>query len=234
MQNKNYLIIGGSYGIGLEIVNILAGANTNANVYVAARTNEHLPQSSNIHFQKFDALSEDALEIPDELHGLVYCPGSINLKPFRSLKPKAFREDFEINVVGAVKTLQAAQKVLQKTENASVVLFSTVAVTQGMPYHASVAASKGAIEGITKSLAAEWSPKIRVNCIAPSLTDTPLAARLLSNEDRREASAQRHPLKRFGSAKDIAESACFLLSNKSSWMTGQVLGVDGGISTLKV
>ncbi len=232
MENKNYLIIGGSYGIGLEIVNILA--NENANVYVAARTNDQLPTTPNIHFQEFDALSENSLELPDELHGLVYCPGSINLKPFRSLKPQAFRDDFEINVVGVVKILQAAQKTLQKTQNASVVLFSTVAVGQGMPYHASVAASKGAIEGITKSLAAEWSPKVRVNCIAPSLTDTPLAARLLSNDDRREASAQRHPLKRIGTAQDIAASACFLLSSKSSWMTGQVLGVDGGISTVRV
>lgn len=232
MENKNYLIVGGSYGIGLEIVKILA--DENANVYVAARTNEQLPQASNIHFQKFDALSDDTLDLPEALDGLVYCPGSINLKPFRSLKPQAFRDDFEINVVGAVKVLQSAQKILQKTPNASVVLFSTVAVGQGMTYHASVAASKGAIEGITKSLAAEWSPKVRVNCIAPSLTDTPLAARLLSNDDRREASAQRHPLKRVGSAEDIAASACFLLSSKSSWMTGQVLGVDGGISTVRV
>lgn len=232
MQNKNYLIIGGSYGIGLEIVKILSGQN--ANVYVAARTNDQLPKSANIHFQKFDALSDETFELPEELHGLVYCPGSINLKPFRSLKPQAFRDDFEINVVGAVKILQSAQKVLQKTNNASVVLFSTVAVGQGMAYHASVAASKGAIEGITKSLAAEWSPKVRINCIAPSLTDTPLAARLLSNEDRRNASAERHPLKRVGNVTDIAETACFLLSNKSSWMTGQVLGVDGGISTVRL
>ena len=232
MENKNYLVVGGSYGIGLQVVQQLVADG--ANVYVAARTNDQLPSSDKIHFQTFDALSEEALELPEELHGVVYCPGSINLKPFRSLKPQAFRDDFEINVVGAVKVLQATQKILQKTPDASVVLFSTVAVGQGMPYHASVAASKGAIEGITKSLAAEWAPKVRVNCIAPSLTDTPLAARLLSNDDRREASAQRHPLKRVGTADDIAGTACFLLSSQSSWMTGQVLGVDGGISTLKV
>ena len=232
MQNKNYLIVGGSYGIGLEVVKTLA--EQNANVYVLARTNENLPISSNIHFQEYDVLSDDKIELPDSLHGVVYCPGSINLKPFRSLKPDAFRADFEINVIGAVKVLQATQRLLQKTENSSVVLFSTVAVSQGMPYHASVAASKGAVEGLTKTLAAEWAPKVRVNGVAPSLTDTPLAARLLSSDERREASAQRHPLKRVGTASDISESVCFLLSEKSGWMTGQILGVDGGISALKV
>ncbi len=232
MQNKNYLIVGGSYGIGLEIVKSLA--EQGANVHVLARTNDNLPSYATIHYQEYDALSDEKIDLPDELHGVVYCPGSINLKPFRSLKPDDFRSDFEINVIGAIKILQQTQRVLQKTENSSVVLFSTVAVGQGMPYHASVAASKGAIEGLTKTLAAEWAPKVRVNCVAPSLTDTPLAARLLSSDDRREASAQRHPLKRVGTVSDISEAVCFLLSEKSGWMTGQVLGVDGGISALNV
>ena len=232
MQNKNYLVVGGSYGIGLEVVKLLAEAG--ATVHVASRTKEELPDLENVHHQFYDVLGEDKLELPDALHGLVYCPGSINLKPFRSLKPAAFREDFELNVVGAVKCLQAAQRTLQKTEGSSVVLFSTVAVNLGMPYHASVAAAKGALEGVAKSLAAEWAPKVRVNCIAPSLTDTPLAARLLSSEERRNSSAERHPLKRLGTVSDIAEAVTFLLSNKSSWMTGQVLGVDGGISGVKV
>lgn len=232
MENKNYLIVGGSYGIGLEIVKILA--DNLANVHILARTDDQIPNQPNIHFQPFDVLTDEEFDLPETLDGLVYCPGSINLKPFRSLKPAMFQSDFEINVLGAVKVLQKAQKVLQKTKGSSVVLFSTVAVNLGMPYHASVAASKGAIEGITKSLAAEWSPKVRVNCVAPSLTDTPLAARLLASDERREASAQRHPLKRVGTVTDIAESACFLLSDKSSWMTGQVLGVDGGISGVKV
>jgi 3-oxoacyl-[acyl-carrier protein] reductase len=232
MENKNYLIVGGSYGIGLEVVKTLA--EQNANVYVLARTNENLPNLANIHYQEYDALGEEKIGLPDELHGVVYCPGSINLKPFRSLKLDAFRSDFEINVIGAVKVLQETQRLLQKTANSSVVLFSTVAVGQGMPYHASVAASKGAIEGLTKTLAAEWAPKVRVNCVAPSLTDTPLAARLLSSDERRDATAQRHPLKRIGTVTDISEAVCFLLSEKSGWMTGQVLGVDGGISALKV
>jgi 3-oxoacyl-[acyl-carrier protein] reductase len=232
MENKNYLVVGGSYGIGLEVVKSLVGQN--ANVYVLARTEGDLPASNNIHFQEYDVLGEEKIVLPDTLNGVVYCPGSINLKPFRSLKPDAFRSDFEINLVGAVKVLQAAQRLLHKTENSSVVLFSTVAVQQGMPYHSSVAASKGAIEGLARTLAAEWAPKVRVNVVAPSLTDTPLAARLLSSDERRDTSAQRHPLKRIGTVSDISEVVCFLLSQKSAWMTGQVLGVDGGISSLKV
>jgi len=232
MENKNYLVVGGSYGIGLEVVKSLVGQN--ANVYVLARTEGDLPASNNIHFQEYDVLGEENIVLPETLNGVVYCPGSINLKPFRSLKPDAFRSDFEINLVGAVKVLQAAQRLLHKTENSSVVLFSTVAVQQGMPYHSSVAASKGAIEGLARTLAAEWAPKVRVNVVAPSLTDTPLAARLLSSDERRDTSAQRHPLKRIGTVSDISEVVCFLLSQKSAWMTGQVLGVDGGISSLKV
>jgi len=232
MENKNYLVVGGSYGIGLEVVKSLVGQN--ANVYVLARTEGDLPASNNIHFQEYDVLGEEKIVLPETLNGVVYCPGSINLKPFRSLKPDAFRSDFEINLVGAVKVLQAAQRLLHKTENSSVVLFSTVAVQQGMPYHSSVAASKGAIEGLARTLAAEWAPKVRVNVVAPSLTDTPLAARLLSSDERRDTSAQRHPLKRIGTVSDISEVVCFLLSQKSAWMTGQVLGVDGGISSLKV
>lgn len=232
MKNKNYLIVGGSYGIGLEVVKTLA--EQNANVYVLARTSENLPNSANIYYQEYDVLGDEKINLPDELHGVVYCPGSINLKPFRSLKLEGFRSDFEINVIGAVKVLQETQRLLQKTANSSVVLFSTVAVGQGMPYHASVAAAKGAIEGLTKTLAAEWAPKVRVNCVAPSLTDTPLAARLLSSDERREASAERHPLKRVGTVSDISEAVCFLLSEKTGWMTGQVLGVDGGISALNV
>ena len=232
MENKNYLVVGGSYGIGLEVVKSLVGQN--ANVYVLARTEGDLPASNNIHFQEYHVLGEEKIVLPETLNGVVYCPGSINLKPFRSLKPDAFRSDFEINLIGAVKVLQAAQRLLQKTENSSVVLFSTVAVQQGMPYHSSVAASKGAIEGLARTLAAEWAPKVRVNVVAPSLTDTPLAARLLSSDERRDTSAQRHPLKRIGTVSDISEVVCFLLSQKSAWMTGQVLGVDGGISSLKV
>ena len=122
---------------------------------------------------------------------------------------------------------------LKKSGNASIVLFSTVAVQSGLPFHTQVAASKGALEGLTKALAAELAPTIRVNCIAPSLTDTPLAASLLNTEQKKEAIALRHPLKRIGTAGDIANMASFLLSPKASWITGQILHVDGGMSSLK-
>ncbi len=234
MSNKTYLIAGGSSGIGLALVKKLTAAGHH--VTVISRTGDSLAGMPNVtHLQK-DVLTDDISdsELPGALDGVAYCPGSINLKPFRSLKPDAFLEDFNINVLGAVKVLQASQKALKKAENPSVVLFSTVAVGQGMPFHASVAAAKGAVEGLTKSLAAEWAPSVRVNCIAPSLTDTPMAERLLSSDDKREASANRHPLRRVGSPEDIAALAAFLLSENSTWMSGQVLGLDGGMSTLRV
>lgn len=227
-MKKNILIIGGSSGIGLETVKHL---HTDANVFVASRSSESLAGLQVTHIP-FDVTTDtlDTTQLPEEISGLAYCPGSINLRPFKGLKPEAFEEDFQINVMGLVRTLQA---VLPKfTAGSSVVLYSTVAVKMGMPFHASVATAKGALEGLGKSLAAEWAPKIRVNIIAPSITDTPLANRFLNNEAKVEKSAQRHPLKRIGSAQDIAELTLFLLSEKSSWMTGQVIGIDGGISAL--
>lgn len=231
---KNYLVVGGSSGIGLALVNILSAEGHQ--VLVVSRTEESLTGLPNVtHLQK-DILTEEIAEgeLPSTLDAIAYCPGSINLKPFRSLKPDAFLEDFQINVLGAVKVLQASQKALKNAENPAVVLFSTVAVSQGMPFHTSVAAAKGAVEGLTRSLAAEWAPSIRVNCIAPSLTDTPLATRLLSSDEKKESAGARHPLKRVGTASEIADLAHFLLSEKSGWITGQVIGVDGGMSSLKI
>ncbi len=232
-MSRNYLIVGGSKGIGLAITKQLLSENQE--VIVLSRSNDTLPDHPNLKHITFDILEDevDALELPEELHGLVYCPGSINLKPFRALKPEAFLVDFEINVLGAVKVLRKCQKALSKSGNSSVVLFSTVAVGQGMPYHTSVATSKGAIEGLGKSLAAEWAPKVRVNILAPSLTDTPLAEKLLSTDDKKAASNNRHPLKRFGQPEDLAAMACLLLSEKGSWISGQVIGIDGGMSTLR-
>ena len=180
---------------------------------------------------------EDTLpleQLPSKIDGFAYCPGSINLRPFRGLKPEAFINDFEINVMGAVRCLQSIQPLLVASEQASVVLFSTVAVQTGMSFHASVAASKGALEGLARSLAAEWAPKVRVNVIAPSITNTPLANRFLNNDTKKEKASQRHPLKRIGTTQDVAQLASFLLSDKSSWMTGQVIGLDGGMSSLNV
>lgn len=234
MNGKNIAVIGGSKGIGAIILKNLMSQGVN--VYNFSRTYDGPIGIPGLIHQEWDVIKEDLKQdqLPQVLDGLVYCPGSITLKPFRSLKQENLLADYEINVLGAVKALQACFNPLKRATGASVVLFSTVAVSQGMPFHASIAAAKGAIEGITRSLAAEWAPAIRVNCIAPSLTDTALAASLLSTPEKRTASDARHPLKRIGKPEDIAHAAVFLLSNQSSWITGQVMGVDGGMSTLRV
>jgi NAD(P)-dependent dehydrogenase (short-subunit alcohol dehydrogenase family) len=171
--------------------------------------------------------------LPDTLASMVYCPGTISLQPFHRTDLSTFIKDMEINLFGAVRALQAALPALQRSKQASVVLFSTVAVTTGMPMHASIAAAKGGIEGITRSLAAELAPGIRVNAVAPSLTDTPLASSLLRTERQRENAGVRHPLGRIGQREDIASAVKFLLSKDATWITGQILAVDGGIGTVR-
>ncbi len=180
-------------------------------------------------------ITRDELPVIDApLDGLIYFPGTIQLKPFRSLKREDIDHDFQVNVFGAVKSIQHFLPALKKSESSSVVMFSTVAVQQGMPFHASVAMSKGAIEGLVRSLAAEFAPSIRFNCIAPSLTETPMADRLINTPEKQAASAQRHPLKSIGKPVDLANMAQFLLTDNSRWMTGQILHVDGGMSALKI
>ncbi|MEZ4779228.1 MAG: SDR family oxidoreductase [Flavobacteriaceae bacterium] len=230
-MKKNYLLIGGSYGIGAVIASILCQKH---HVYIASRTSEGIPQNC-IHIPfdaRMDAISQ--VSLPDSIDGLVYCPGSIHLKPFKMLTPQAFQEDLEINFLSLVKVVQELLPNLKNSEQASLVFFSTVAVQVGMPFHTSVAAAKGAVEGFAKALAAEYAPHFRVNVIAPSLTDTPLASKLLSSEEKKVKMAQRHPLKSIGTAEDIAKTAVFLLSEDSKWITGQIIGVDGGMSTLNV
>jgi len=229
MATKDYLIIGSNSAIGKEIIKQLR--TQDANLYLTNRSGEKNEADSNI--QEVDVLKEFDLELPDRLDGIVYCPGTINLKPFHRLSAEDFLNDFHINFLGAVKVIQKALKALKKSDHASIVLFSSVAAQLGLSFHSSIASSKAAVEGLARSLAAEFAPKIRVNVVAPSLTDTPLASKLLSNDDKKAANAERHPLKKIGEAKDIAEAALFLLSDRSKWMSGQVLAVDGGIGKLK-
>ena len=232
MPEKNFVIVGGSHGIGFNLVQRLSAAGHG--VTVLSRTNEQLAGLAGVTHAAVDVTTDEisADHLPDSIDGLAYCPGSINLRSFRSLKPELFREDFELNVVGAVKCLQAALGGLKKANSSSVLMFSTVAVGQGMTMHASVAAAKGAIEGLTRSLAAELAPKVRVNCIAPALTDTPLAERFFSSEEKAAALADKYPLKRTGTVDDVGSLGAFLLSDHSPWITGQVIGVDGGMSAV--
>jgi 3-oxoacyl-[acyl-carrier protein] reductase len=228
---SNFVVVGGSSGIGKDIIKKLI--NEGHFVFNISRNPSDVIGVENL---IVDILKDeiDVALLPTTIDGLVYCPGSITLKGFKSIKEEQFLADFHINVLGAIKSIKSCLPKMNSSANPSIVLFSTVAVQLGMPFHTSVSVSKGAIEGLTKSLAAELAPKIRVNAIAPSLTDTPLAQTLLSTEDKRQRSADMHPLKRVGTTNDIANAALFLLSDKSSWLTGQIIGVDGGLSTLKV
>lgn len=227
---RHYLIVGGTRGIGAALATQLI--DEGHSVFIWARNPVDVAGARVIVNNPAEQ-APDLTGLPDALDGVVYCPGSINLKPFARLSVDDFLQDFQINLLGAVRTLQSVAPLLKKSDQASVVLFSSVAATLGMPFHASVASSKAAIEGLVKSLAAEWAPAIRVNGIAPSLTNTSLAEKLLNTAEKMDAAAKRHPLQKVGDPKEVAAMAAFLLSPQTAWISGQILHVDGGMSALK-
>ena len=238
MRGKTIIIVGGSRGIGLGITERCAGRG--AQVLVVSRS---VGQLATLRQTTADSIKHLALDVthealspeqlPSSIDGFVYAPGSIQLGMLRSLDVQQLREDFELNVVGGVRCLQAALPGLKASGAGSALFFSTVAVSQGLPMHSSVAAAQAAVEALVRTWAAELSPTIRVNAIAPALTDTPLAERFLSTEEKRKAMDARYPLGRVGRINDMAAAAEFLLSERSSWITGQVLHVDGGLSTIR-
>lgn len=238
MRGKTIIIVGGSRGIGLGITERCA--EHGAQVLVVSRS---VGQLATLEQNTTESIKHLALDVtrevlsteklPPSIDGFVYAPGSIHLGMLRSLDVQQLREDFELNVVGGVRCLQAALPGLKASGAGSAIFFSTVAVSQGLPMHSSVAAAKAAVEALVRTWAAELSPTIRVNAIAPALTDTPLAEKFLSTEEKRKAMDARYPLGRVGRINDMAAAAEFLLSERSSWITGQVLHVDGGLSTIR-
>jgi NAD(P)-dependent dehydrogenase (short-subunit alcohol dehydrogenase family) len=233
LKTMNYLIVGGNSTIGKILINSLVQQGHTC--YVISRSDVE-PSHPSVKSLKMNILVEEIPQeyLPEVLDGLVYLPGTINLRPFRALSAEAFREAYEINFMGAVKSIQAAEKSLKNSENASIVLFSTVAVKTGMPFHTAVASAKGAVEGLSRSLAAEFAPKVRVNTIALSLTDTQMANGLLNSESKIKAMEERHPLKQIGDPNDVSALVEFLLSKNAKWITGETIRADGGIGTLKV
>lgn len=227
---KHYVIVGASSGIGFELAKKLSTSN---NITALSRSEKEVNTLSNTTYYSVD-ISEENPNFPvldKPIDGLIYCPGTINLKPFRSLRAEDYLNEWNINFLGAVKTIKHFLPQLQQAENSSIVLFSTVAVQTGMAFHASIAAAKGAVEGLTRSLAAEFAPKVRVNAVAPSLTNTPLADKLINAEAKLKSAEDRHPLKKIGQPNDIANAVLYLLD--ANWVTGQIISVDGGMSALR-
>lgn len=226
---KTIIVIGGSKGIGKAIIHKLLNYSKVINI---SRTVPEFEHNNLTHFS-CDVTKDELPEI-ENADGLVYCPGSINLKPISRLSIDDFKNDFEINVLGAVKTIQKYLPILKNGKKPSIVLFSTVASKLGMPFHASIATSKSGVEGLVKSLGAELAPTIRINGIAPTVTNTDLASKLLRNDKMVENITNRHPLKKFLNPDEVADMAEFLISEKTASMSGQVIEMDCGIVSFKI
>ena len=225
---KNIVIIGGTKGIGKAIVSEVVDNN---NVVCLSRNQTDFSHD-NYTFHNFDALVDDYPDF-DSVDCLIYCPGSINLKPISTLSLDDFRNDFELNVIGAVRAIKKYLKLLKKSESASILLFSTVATKLGMPYHASVSVAKSGIDGLVKTLGSELAPKVRINAIAPTITNTELASKILRNDKVIENMVERHPLKKILSSNEVAKMASFLISEDASSISGQIFNMDAGIVSFK-
>lgn len=226
---KNVLIIGGSKGIGFEILKQQLEFNQVNTINRTAPGIAH----PNLKYYELDVL-KDSLPDIENIDVLIYCPGSINLKPIGSLSIDDFRNDFEINVIGAVKTIQKYLPVLKKGTNPSIVLFSTVAAKLGMPFHASIATAKAGVEGLVKSLGAELASSVRINAIAPTITETTLAAGILRNDRMKENMMERHPMKNYLKPEEVASMANYLISDHAKSISGQIFEMDYGIVTFKL
>ncbi len=228
---STYLIVGGGKGIAEAAgKRLLAAGHT---VQYASRSENELSELGG-QWQSYSTGEEDQIELPETLDGIVYCAGSIRLKPFHRISEDEFLEDFQTNALGAARLIQHSLSSLKAGAGGSVVLFSSIAAHQGLSFHASIAMAKAALEGLSLSLAAELAPKIRVNTIAPSLTETPLATSLIDSEVKKQNAISRHPLKRIGKAEEVAALVEYLLGENASFVSGQVFRVDGGLSSLRV
>lgn len=235
---KHFVFVGGSHGISESVVQQVLQGHPDSVIHVFSRTAPLFlaEYEHRLIWESCDAFSEEAaIDLsavpPESFAGYVYAPGSINLRPFTSLTTQDFQNDWDKNVLSNIRVLQKLIPIAKKSSHQpSFVFFSTIAAFKGMPMHASISASKAALEGLAKSLAAEYAPKMRFNVVAPSLTETSLSQAITSKEAIKKASEEKHPLKRIGQPQDVASSVVFLLSDQSSWMTGQVLRPDGGLS----
>ncbi len=236
---KKILIFGGTGAIGFSIAKNLKEQGYNP--VIISRNEDDLRNKSNeidCDYEVCDVLISDQIEEISKKHnedviGLSYCVGSINLKPLKITRDDDFLDSFKINTLGAINTIKANLPSLTKN-NGSVIFFSTIAVQQGFSNHSIISSAKGAVEGLTLSLAAEFAPKIRVNCIAPSLTDSKMSQKMLNNETIRKAIEKMHPIPKVGNGEDFSDLSAFLLSEKNKWITGQIFHIDGGRSTLRI